>query len=48
MSAGTAIRTVRIGNDLWRQAADIAEAEGRTVSEVIRALLVEYVRKNAA
>lgn len=48
MSAGTTVRTIRIGDDLWRQAADVAATEGRTVSEVIRALLVSYVKQNAA
>jgi predicted HicB family RNase H-like nuclease len=36
-------RTVRVGDRLWDAAVRKAEREGRSVSEVIRALLAGYV-----
>jgi hypothetical protein len=35
-------RTIRVGDRLWDAAVRKAEYEGRSISEVIRALLAEY------
>lgn len=43
MSKGTQPRTVRIGDDLWRDANELAEQRGETVSELIRRLLADEV-----
>lgn len=36
-------RTVRVGDRLWDMAVRKAEREGRSISEVVRALLAGYV-----
>jgi predicted transcriptional regulator len=38
-------RTVRVEEALWAAAQDAAEAEGRTVSDVIRDALTRYVKR---
>lgn len=38
-------RSVRVDDDLWRQAKAKAASEGRTVSDVVVAALRRYVRK---
>lgn len=43
MSKGTTLRNVRIAEELWASAKAKAEAEGRTLSEVIREALERYV-----
>lgn len=42
MSPKTPVRTVRIPDDVWQAALDRATAEDRTMSDVIRVLLVRY------
>ena len=39
----TPLRSVRIPDDLWQLALEVAEKNGETVSDVIRRALVEYV-----
>lgn len=39
----TPIRGVRVPDDLWQAAQAKAAAEGRTVSEVVREMLEQYV-----
>lgn len=39
-------RTVRVPDDVWTAAKAKAEARGETLSDVIRAALVRYVRRN--
>jgi predicted CopG family antitoxin len=36
------MRTVRVSDDVWNAALVRAQAEGRTMSDVIRVLLVRY------
>lgn len=43
MSAGTTLRNVRIPDELWEAAKTKAEAEGRTVSELLRTYLERWV-----
>lgn len=38
-------RTIRVEEALWLAAQDAAEAEGRTVSDVIRDALTRYVKR---
>jgi antitoxin component of RelBE/YafQ-DinJ toxin-antitoxin module len=38
-------RMVRVEDELWEAAKDAAEANGTTVSAVIRAALVRYVKR---
>lgn len=40
----TKIRHVRVAESLWAAASAKAQREGRTISEVIRALLVAYLK----
>lgn len=37
---------VRVKPSVWEDARKIAEAQGDRISDVVRTLLVEYVRKN--
>ena len=39
-------RAVRVPSPLWGQALAVAAARGESLSEVIRAALVAYVRKH--
>lgn len=39
-------RTIRIDDALWTAAQAAAEAEGKTLSEVIRAALTRYVKRS--
>lgn len=39
----TPLRNVRVPDDVWQPAKERAEANGETVSEVVRRALVEYV-----
>lgn len=43
MSRGTTIRTIRVDDDAWTAAMDAAAAQGTSVSEVVRALLADWV-----
>lgn len=43
---GGKIRTVRVPDELWEEAQRIAEDRGESLSEVIRAALEAYVRRN--
>jgi NRPS condensation-like uncharacterized protein len=39
----TPVRTVRVEDEIWEPAKARAKAEGRTVSDVIRARLAEWI-----
>jgi hypothetical protein len=43
MSRGTTLRNVRVSDELWTSAQQKADAEGLSVSEVIRSLLEAWV-----
>ncbi|MDH6282833.1 ribbon-helix-helix protein, CopG family [Prescottella agglutinans] len=43
MSKGTTLRNIRISDELWEAAKLRAEAEGRTVSDVVREALTAYI-----
>ena len=40
------MRAFRVSVDLWERAAAVAAVRGESLSEVIRAALVAYVRKH--
>lgn len=42
---GKKIRTVRVGDGLWDAASEAAAAQGMFMADVVRALLVDYVRR---
>lgn len=44
MSKGTKIRGIRIDDDLWNAATERAAKFGKSVSDVIRELLREFVK----
>lgn len=44
---GTRRRTIRIADEVWDPAAEKAEAEGTSVSEIVRDSLVAYVENTA-
>lgn len=47
MSSGnTPLRSVRIPDEIWKPAKEIAASRGETLSEVIRKALAEYITKN--
>ncbi|WP_284984388.1 hypothetical protein [Arthrobacter sp. efr-133-TYG-118] len=48
MSAGTTRHTIRIEDQLWKEAHARATSHGTTVSELIRAGLRDYVSRTAA
>lgn len=39
----TKLRSVRVPNELWNEAAEKAHGEDMTLAEVIRAMLADYV-----
>jgi hypothetical protein len=39
-------RTVRVPDDVWLPAKDVAESRGESVSDVVRIALERYVRRN--
>lgn len=39
-------RTIRVDDELWAAAMAAAEAQGKTVSEVIREALTRYVKRS--
>ena len=39
-------RSVRVSTALWQEAQQVAEVRGDLISEVIRAALVAYVKKD--
>jgi antitoxin component of RelBE/YafQ-DinJ toxin-antitoxin module len=41
--ANTMPRSIRVGDDLWYAARDKAQAEGVTLTEVVKSFLREYV-----
>jgi hypothetical protein len=45
MSAGTGRRSIRVPDDLWNAAISATVARGDTVTDVIRAALVDYIRE---
>ena len=42
----TPVRTFRLADDLWTQLKAAAKREGVTVTEVLRRLVEEYLRRN--
>ena len=46
MPRGTTLRNVRVADDLWRRALDVAEDRGESVSDVMRAALERYVKRH--
>jgi hypothetical protein len=40
------LRNVRVEADLWDRALAVARARGETLSQVIRAALVRYVKRH--
>ena len=46
MSRGTIHRTVRVDDELWNAAKEKAEAEGVSLSEVIRQALQAFVDRD--
>lgn len=45
MSRGTTHRSIRIPDDLWEAARKKAAAEGRTISDILRESLEQYVQE---
>lgn len=45
MPPGTTLRNIRVDDELWRAAQAKAEAEHRSVSEVVRELLARWVKR---
>lgn len=45
MPVGTTLRNVRVADDLWRAAQNVAEKRDETLSEVLRAALERYVEQ---
>ena len=43
MPPGTKLRNLRVEDDLWRSAREIAVRRGENLSDVMRAALAEYV-----
>lgn len=43
---GTTLRNIRIDDDLWRAARQVAQDRGETLSEVIRAALRRYIARH--
>lgn len=41
----TPTRAIRVPDELWRAAKDIARDRGETLSDVLRDALVEYVKR---
>jgi hypothetical protein len=42
----TPVRSIRIADDIYFPAAERAKSEGRTISDVVRELLSEYIDDN--
>ena len=42
---GTAIRNVRVADDLWLRAKAVADKRGESLSDVLRAALERYVKR---
>lgn len=42
---GTTLRNIRVDDELWQAVQAKAEAEGRSVSEVVRELLARWVKR---
>ena len=42
----TPLRNVRIASQLWEDAKAAAQANGETISDVIRRALTNYVKRN--
>lgn len=45
-SKHTPTRNVRIGDDDWKAAQEVARERGETLSDVIREALVRYVKRH--
>jgi len=41
----TPLRAIRIDDELWFAALEAAEAEGRSLSDVVRELLARWVKR---
>lgn len=48
MPPGTKLRNVRIADDLWKRAQEVADSRGETLSDVMRAALERYVKRHGA
>lgn len=48
MPPGTTIRSVRVNDDLWFAALDVAQRQGKSLSDVIREALTELVARDEA
>ena len=46
MARGTTIRNFRAEDSLWQQAKAVAERRGESLSDVLRAALVQYVKRH--
>jgi len=42
----TPLRAVRVADDLWSEAQRIARSRGESVSDIMRAALVRYVKRH--
>lgn len=48
MSRGTTHRTIRIVDEIWKPALQIAEKRGETLTDVVRDALIGYVAMHEA
>ena len=48
IAVGGKIRTVRVPDELWDEAQEIAAERGESLSEVIRAALERYVKRHSS
>lgn len=46
MPRGTALRNVRVADDLWQRARAVAAKRDENLSDVIRAALERYVKRH--
>lgn len=43
----TPVRAIRVPDELWRQAQEVAAVRGEDVSSVVRAALTRYVKRGS-
>lgn len=43
MSKGTTARNVRVPDEIWLPAKEVAENEGDNLSDIIRKALIQYI-----
>jgi len=41
----TPIRNIRIGDEIWEQVQRLADMDGTTMTDVVKAALTEYIAK---